>query len=267
MKICLLFVILHFNAVFGFGEIPRQYQGLTRQQVKQILDEVKTTQAAPVRKKRYKQSDSGKVKKLQKEIERLKGINSFNPTFGTQYPEIPTLSRFKGRVEGNIVSMGQPVSFKVSLVDNAKFPPDSYLSCVGSQLATKYNFRLISSCDRLVTPDGEFQVSVGLKDTKKVDGLEANEAYEGSEEALLGQFATGIIASLIDVKKDRTQTLTGFADIPNAKNAVLNGLLNGVTQTNEQIKEHTNQKSIVMAIYDQTEVIVEFKRRFTYETN
>lgn len=267
MRLGITLFFIGTTSIFGFGEVPSEYQGLTRDQVKMLLDEVKTTQSAPVRTKIIKKDDSKKLKKLQSEIERLKGINNFNPTFGNDYPDIPTLARFKGKIDGNIISMGQPVSFKVHLLENSKFPPESYLSCTGSQLVTKYNYRLISSCDLLVTSEGEFKVTVGIKDIKKVDGIEADEAYTGEEEALLGEGLTGIMAALIDVKKDRVQTLTGFADIPNANNAILNGLLGGVGAVNSKVKEHTNNKSVVMAIYDQTEVVVEFKRRFKYESD
>ena len=267
MKTLLLLLTVLSNKTFGIGEVPKKYRGLTRNQIQKLLDEVKVTQSSPVRTKGSKNTDSRKVRELEKEIKRLKGINNFSPTFGNSYPEIPTLSRFMGEIDGNIFSMGQPVGFKVSLKENTKFPPNSYLSCVGTQLVAKYNYRLISKCDLLVTPDGEFNVEVGIKDIKKVDGIEANEAYTGDEEALLGEGATGILASLIDVKKDRIQTSIGFADVPNGKNAILNALLGGLSSANEKVKEHTDKRSVIMAIYDKTPVIVEFRRRFTYEVN
>ncbi len=245
----------------GFGEIPKRFQGYTISEIKELQDEVKTGQAAPER----ELSDNSELKKLKHEIKRLKNIKSFSPTFGTGYGEIPTLSRFKGYVDGNVVSIGQPVALKIDIGNYSNFPRNSYLSCQGSQLVTKYNFRLITVCDRLITNDGEFEVRVGIKDIKKVDGIEADEAYTGDEETILGEGITSIFAALLDNKKERVITDIGFSEVPNGKNAILNGLLGGLGSVNEKIKSHTDNKTVVMAIHDRKPVIVEFKSRFSYE--
>jgi hypothetical protein len=264
----LLLSIIAFQ-VFPFGEIPEKYRGFTVEEIKKLEDEVKLTQSSPDRSRNRikKGNDNKRVKKLEREIKRLKSISNFNPTFGTTYSDIPTLSRFYGTLDGNIISLGATVRFKIKLDQSNSFPPDSYLACSGQQIIAKYNYRIIGECDTLITPDHEYRVNVNYKDTKKVDGLEADIVHTGEEESLLGEIVTGISTALLDVEKDRVQTDFGFATVPNGKNAILNGLIGGAGAANNTLRQHTNQKSVVMAIKDKTPVIVEFNRRFQYEVN
>jgi len=267
----LIFLIL-IPLVVGFTKLPAKYQGYTDLEFKTILDSVKTNAAAPERKtpSRTKGHDGrlkGKVDKLEKEIKRLKGVGSFNPTFSSSYPPIATLSRFKGILEGNIVSSGQPVTFKVSIVETSKIPPDSYLACVGTNQAAKYNFRIVAKCKTLVTPSDEYDIDASLKDIKSVVGLKPDFVYTGEEEAILGTGFSAIASGIIDASMDRTLTATGFATDPTLKNNLLNGFAEAARQATQKGQEHTENKTVVLAVETNTPVIVEFNRRFTYEKN
>lgn len=253
--------------LMSFRPLPKEFRGVTKQELAQRIDKVKSVKAAPLRSGKTRIGKSKKVRRLEAEVKRLNKLRSFNPSFGTQYGSIATFERFKGVIDGNIISSGQPVDFKVDLKNSLKIPSDSYLSCRGTNLASKYNYRIIASCDRLITPNQEYKVSVGIKDMNRVDGLKPDHVYTGDEEAVLGEGFSAIMSGIIDARKERVKTAVGFAEVPTLKNSILGGLVNAANMANQKAKDHTQNQVVVLAVKDKTEVVVEFKRRFNYEKN
>lgn len=252
---CLLF--------FSFKPLPKKYQGMTKKEVEAEFDSVKFRSSS------FSKNNTSVIEeeneRLRKEIERKRKISQFSPTFGTQYGTILTFERFYGVIDGNIISSGMPVNFKVDLLPHRKIPSGAYLSCTGENLVSKFNYRIIASCDRLITKDDEFEVVVGLKDLKKIEGIAPDFTYSGEEESVLGEGITAIMSGIIDAKKERQNTNIGSVENASAKNSLLNGLLMAADTANSKAREQSSKTHIVLAVNDKKNVIVEFKRRFSYE--
>jgi hypothetical protein len=251
--------------LFAFKPLSLKFRGHTRKELAKSVDKVKLIQSSIKRVPQKKSKLRIENKKLKGELNRLKAINSFSPSFDNQYGSISTLERFKGVIDGNIKLSGSAVDFKVDFLGSRKIPSGSYLSCVGTGLVNKYNYRILATCDRLITPEGEFQVSVGIKDLKKIDGIRPDYDYTGDEEAVIGEAASAITGNLINAKKERVQTSIGFSDVPTVRNAYIGGLVDAARMANQKAKSHTSNQIVIMAAKDKTEVIIEFKRRFSYE--
>ena len=247
MKLLLILPLL-----LAFKPLPKKYRGFTKTELAQQIDRVKLVQ-------------SGRKKEIKKKKVIRKSI--FTPSFGNQHESIATFERFLGVIDGHIISSGHQVNFKVDFENASKIPEGSYLSCTGTNLATKYNYRIIASCDRLITPEHEYMINVGLKDLTKVDGIKPDHVYTGDEEAILGEGFSAIMGGIIDARKERVQTAVGFSETPTIKNAYLNGLLNAARTANQKSKEHTSETFVVLAVKDKKKVIIEFKKRFTYEND
>lgn len=247
MKLKLLPIFILF---FGFTTIPKQYRGMTKNEI--VL--------------RHMNTSTNEKKTLKTNSRRPKNSKiSFNPVFDSEIQNIKRLSRFYARLDGNIIVSSDPVVFKVNLLKNPLFPENSYLSCIGEKLISKYNYRLKAHCDYLVTDKIDYPVNVTLKDLKKVEGLVPDHIYTGEEEEILGSAFSAFTSSLIDSSKDRVQTSLGFVEKPNLKNAYLNGLTSAASESNSKSLQHSKDNNIVMAIKDKTKVIVEFKEALKWE--
>lgn len=258
-------ILIIIPILLGFKTIPKKYRGLTKKELAQQIKQLKTHRGKskmipPSNNKLFNEN-----LKLQLELNRFKKINSFAPTFDNQYSTIATFERFYGIIDGNIISSGYPVNFKIDFKNTAKIPSGSYLSCTGVNYASKYNYRIMASCDRLITPENEYSVIIGIKDTKKIDGIAPDHIYTGDEEAIIGEGFSALMAGIIDARKERVRTAINFTQTPTLKNAYLNGIINAAKMANQKGKDHSSEQVIVLAVKDKKQVIIEFKRRFNYE--
>ena len=252
--------------LLGFKSLDPNYRGLTPSELRSYLDSISTTQAAPKRENKaiVKAAIQKKIKLKKKQLK----MKRFSPSFGEQYESIKTLERFSGVVDGNIqVSSMSSVSFKVNISDNQKFPSKSYLACQASTFSGKYNYKVMGICSTLVTQDDEYEVAVVIKDSNLTEGINADFVYTGDEEEVIGEGFTAAMSAIIAGSKDRIRTAIGFSDVPNLKNAGLSGLIAAASSANNKTKKENNKNYVLLAVEDQKRVIIEFKKRFSYEQN
>lgn len=242
----------------SFKTLPKGYRGFTKKELAIKIDKVRTHQSSTKR-ARYKPN------RMRQELERYKKINSFSPVFDNEFGSISTFERFYGTIDGNIISSGYPIGFKVDISSDSKFPEDSYLACTGTNHNAKYNYRIIATCDRLITDDGEYRINASIKDLKKIEGIKPDHIYTGDAEAVLGEGFSAIMGAIIDARKDVATTAIGFAVKPSDKNTLLTGLKSGARLANQKTKEHSANQTTILAVKDKTKIIIEFKRSFSYE--
>ena len=257
----MLIVIIPFIA--GFKSLDPKYRGLTPSELRSYLDSISTAQAAPKR-----ESSAAIIQKKMRMKKKRQKVKRFSPSFGEQYESIKKLERFSGVVDGNIqVSSMSSVSFKVDISDNQKFPTGSYLACQASTFSGKYNYKVMGVCNTLVTEDDEYEVAVIIKDSNLTEGINADFVYTGEEEEVIGEGFTAAMSAIIAGSKERVKTAIGFSDIPNIKNAGLSGLIAAATSANNKTKKENNKNYVLLAVEDQKRVVIEFKKRFSYDKN
>lgn len=266
-RVFLVFLIVPF--LVSFKTLNKRFRGLTPNELRAYMDSISTKQASIIKTKKAKKTKNKRISysKELKELKELKKLNQFKPSFGSEFGTIKTMERFRGIVEGNIKVSNEQVTFKVNIVDNRKIPNGSYIACVGSSFAGKYNYKIIGNCHTLITPDDEYKIQASIKDKNLTEGIKADYVYTGEEEAVIGQGFTAAMSAIVSNAQRKTQTGLGFVNLPTNKNALLTGLVASAASANEKTKEENSKHYVLLAVEDQKEVVVEFNRRFTYEKN
>lgn len=262
-----LMLIIFLPLFFSFKTLPQKYRGLTKDEIKKLLEDKVSTRDSSVVKDGNTSSSALEIENnnLKKKLSKSNQIKNFSPTFGSQYGKIATFERFDAVIDGNIVSSGQPVTFKVDFMPHHKIPNGSYVSCTGTNQSAKYNYRIIAFCDRLITPDYEYEVSIGIKDSKKIDGIHPDFVYVGEEEAVLGEGFSAILSGIIDARKERVSTAFGQEEVASVKNSLLGGLIKATELANSKAVSNKNDSVTILAVNDRKNVILEFKKGFKYE--
>jgi hypothetical protein len=218
--------------------------------------------AQMIRKQNMVYTDSDEVKTKQS------GIKQFNnkhlrPYFSDSVSKIRTLDQFYVRISGNLKIMGDAFE-RIKVVSESKmFPKGSYFSCNSYNSAIQYHYRIKFKCDKLITPNREFQINAHIKDLKKISGVTPDHVSTTEEEGLIKQFVLGLTAHMLESDKSRRLTDSGYKDEPTDSNALKDAAIDGVKNINSELSSK-DSKTIVLAMIGQKKAIIEFLEPFNF---
>ena len=248
----MIFLLL-VSASMAFESLPLQYQGKTQTEIQN---------QSSIQPKRIKSTS----KKIDTNYLKYKQLLRNKPSFGSQFENVLPYDRFKGVVDGNVRASSNNVRIKVKLKSSSSFPQDSYIGCNGSVQSHKYNYRVLGQCSELISNGAVYKISAVLKDRSMVDGIIPDHVYTGEEEEFLGGVFTSMAGLVLDSKKDRTLTGgQGYVEDPTIKNAINEGVTEGIRESYRDMKHKTSNKRTILTIFSGKEVFVEFTKEFTHD--
>lgn len=256
-------IVLLLLLIYGFTPIPKNLRYKTRNELAKKMDAVSRKQSALINNTEINGLKLENIR-LKKELKKRTSLRQYKPQIGEKYERIRTFERFSGHLEGNIVSTGTVKGFKIILDDHHKLPSGSYVACSGRTLTRKYNYRIIGECHSLIGPERTYKIEARVKDTKHIEGLEADDVHTGGEEALIGEGVTAILAKKIDNSKDRVLT-DRFIEAPTDRNIALNGAFEMAKSANNMAKNHTKNMRTIVVVKHGKKAIIEFVKEFNYE--
>jgi len=189
----------------------------------------------------------------------------FRPHFEKAKEKISTFEKIPGCLVGNIISSGQGVKVTVKACGTHSLPDGSYFACIGTNLLQKYDHRVLLSCKRLITPHKEYAIDASIKDYHDVDGLKADEVFDGLEEGVLSAGATTLFQSVIETFKTKEQTSNGTINKNTVGNIYAGGLQDGASAGNSEFRSRASERKVVLVIKSGKKVLIEFNKEFFYE--
>jgi hypothetical protein len=249
IKVTLLVAfIVCLDCFAQFKMLPLKWRGKTFEEIQLII-----------KSKRKKKTLTDQVKRKQSGIKKKSIVattNSFRPLIMKSSQSVHTLERFYGITDGNLKILGSELQeVKVKIVQNGKFPRNSYLSCTANNRAIYMHYRIDLSCSRLITPSFEIEIKAIIRDLKKIKGITPDHVAVGEDIKALKSLGLGAIGAMINVSKDRVLTMNGYASTPSQKNALKDFALGGVKNI---VNSDQGEASIVLSLKDRKKVIIEF---------
>lgn len=223
------------------------------------------------KKLRYKTLDQiqkeGKViSKSQGKSTKVTFRKKFNPTFEKARQKVSTFQQIPGCISGNIISTNsQQGKVKVYPCGDHSLPEKSYFACFTSNLVEKYNYRVILSCTKFITPEKEYEVSASIKDYYLVDGIKADKVFDGTEESVISSGITTAFQSVIESFKSTESTLNGTINKDNVGNVYVGGIQAGASAANDEFSSRSSRNRVILVVKKDQRVLIEFNQEFFYE--
>lgn len=194
--------------------------------------EVKTT-TQPKR----KPNDSGTLKKLAEQNEAL--LKLLNAKSNLEAPfiwdgtkKIESTKVIRGILLNSVVSTNLESPLLVESLDSSVLPEGTKFRCTG---VTK-NKRVLTVCDRMITPTKETSVQVQILNIDGTAGLRG-EYNDGKDSYIAGAIVSEFAKGVISASKDKTILPLGSMDSDSEKNKVLEGLANSMSATTDLITD------------------------------
>ncbi len=194
--------------------------------------EVKTT----TRPKRS-HTEWGSLKKLSEQNEAL--LKLLNAKSNLEAPfiwdgtkKIESTKVIRGILLNSVVSTNLESPLLVESLDSSVLPEGTKFRCTG---VTK-NKRVLTVCDRMITPTKETSVQVQILNMDGTAGLRG-EYNDGKDSYIAGAIVSDFAKGVISASKDKTILPLGSMDSDSEKNKVLEGLANSMSTTTDLITD------------------------------
>lgn len=195
-------------------------------------DEVKTTKQS-----KRKPIESGALKKLSEQNEAL--LKLLNAKSNLEAPfiwdgtkKIESTKVIRGILLNSVVSTNLESPLLVESLDSSVLPDGTKFRCTG---VTK-NKRVLTVCDRMITPTKETSVQVQILNMDGTAGLRG-EYNDGKDSYIAGAIVSEFAKGVISASKDKTILPLGSMDSDSEKNKVLEGLANSMSTTTDLITD------------------------------
>lgn len=179
------------------------------------------------------QGNSELLKKLSIQNERLlellKGKSSEEAPFiwdGTK--KIETTKVIRGILLNSVVSTNLESPLLVESLDSSSLPQGTRFKCSG---ITK-NKRVLTVCDKMITPAKEVAVKVQILNLDGSAGLRGD-YNDGKDSYIAGAIVSDFAKGVINASKNKLTVPLGIVDADSDKNKILEGLANSATTTSD----------------------------------
>ena len=194
--------------------------------------EVKTVPRA-----KKQSSDNGTLKKLAEQNETLLKLlkarsNEDKPLIWDGSKKIESTKVLRGILLNSVVSTNLESPLLVESLDSSSLPAGTKFRCTG---ITK-NKRVLTVCDRMITPSKEVEVKVQVLNMDGTAGLRG-EYNDGKDSYIAGAIVSEFARGVISASKDKVVLPLGSIDSDSEKNKVLEGLANSMSTTTDLITD------------------------------
>ncbi len=181
--------------------------------------------------------ENGTLKRLAKQndalLKLLQSKTSDDKPFiwdGTK--KIETTKVIHGILLNSVVSTNLESPLLVESLDNSVLPEGTKFRCTG---VTK-NKRVLTVCDRMITPSKEVEVKVQVLNIDGTAGLRG-EYNDGKDSYIAGAVISEFAKGVISASKDKVILPLGSVDSNSEKNKVLEGLASSMSATTDLITD------------------------------
>lgn len=182
-------------------------------------------------------TESGSLKKLSEQNEALLKLlnvksNLESPFIWDGTKKIESTKVIRGILLNSVVSTNLESPLLVESLDSSVLPEGTKFRCTG---VTK-NKRVLTVCDRMITPTKETSVQVQILNIDGTAGLRG-EYNDGKDSYIAGAIVSEFAKGVISASKDKTILPLGSMDSDSEKNKVLEGLANSMSTTTDLITD------------------------------
>lgn len=146
--------------------------------------------------------------------------------------KIESTKVIRGLLLNSVVSTNLESPLLVESLDNSILPSGTRFRCTG---VTK-NKRVLTVCDRMITPSKEVEVKVQVLNIDGTAGLRG-EYNDGKDSYIAGAIVSEFAKGVISASKDKIVHPFGSIDSDSEKNKVLEGLANSMSTTTDLITD------------------------------
>ena len=221
-----LIFLLFISSRVAFSEISLMPEKAVTETQTQILRPVKT-----------KKGNSNEVKLLQKLKDQSDKISMLLESSARQI-EVPLIWDGSKRIEStkvirgillnSVVSTNLESPLLIKALANDSIPEGSKFRCTG---ITK-NKRVLTLCDRMITPTKEIEVKVQVLNLDGSAGLRG-EYNDGKDSYIAGAVISEFAKGVISASKSKLTLPFGIADEVTDRNKILEGLASSATTTTD----------------------------------
>ena len=187
--------------------------------------------------KKMRSTESSTLKKLaQQNIALLKLLqsktNEEKPFIWDGTKKIESTKVIRGILLNSVVSTNLESPLLVESLDDSVLPTGTRFRCSG---VTK-NKRVLTVCDRMITPSKEVEVKVQVLNIDGTAGLRG-EYNDGKDSYIAGAVVSEFARGVIGASKDKVVLPLGSIDSDSEKNKVLEGLASSMSTTTDLITD------------------------------
>lgn len=146
--------------------------------------------------------------------------------------KIESTKVIRGLLLNSVVSTNLESPLLVESLDNSILPSGTKFRCTG---VTK-NKRVLTVCDRMITPSKEVEVKVQVLNIDGTAGLRG-EYNDGKDSYIAGSIVSEFAKGVISASKDKVVLPLGSIDSDSEKNKVLEGLASSMSTTTDLITD------------------------------
>lgn len=146
--------------------------------------------------------------------------------------KIESTKVIRGLLLNSVVSTNLESPLLVESLDSSILPSGTRFRCTG---VTK-NKRVLTVCDRMITPSKEVEVKVQVLNIDGTAGLRG-EYNDGKDSYIAGAIVSEFAKGVISASKDKIVLPLGSIDSDSEKNKVLEGLANSMSTTTDLITD------------------------------
>jgi hypothetical protein len=146
--------------------------------------------------------------------------------------KIESTKVIRGILLNSVVSTNLDSPLLVESIDESSLPAGTKFRCTG---VTK-NKRVLTVCDRMITPSNEVEVKVQVLNIDGTAGLRG-EYNDGKDSYIAGAVISEFARGVISASKDKVILPFGSIDSDTEKNKVLEGLANSMSTTTDLITD------------------------------
>lgn len=197
----------------------------------------KEAEVKKVSRAKNKSSDNGTLKKLAEQNEALLKLlkarsNEDKPLIWDGSKKIESTKVLRGILLNSVVSTNLESPLLVEALDSSTLPVGTKFRCTG---VTK-NKRVLTVCDRMITPSKEVEVKVQVLNMDGTAGLRG-EYNDGKDSYIAGAIVSEFARGVISASKDKVVLPLGSIDSDTERNKVLEGLANSMSTTTDLITD------------------------------
>lgn len=187
--------------------------------------------------KKKKSVEMNALKKLSQQNEALLKLlqskaNEEKPFIWDGTRKIESTKVIRGVLLNSVVSTNLESPLLVESTDNSALPEGTKFRCTG---VTK-NKRVLTVCDRMITPSKEVEVKVQVLNIDGTAGLRG-EYNDGKDSYIAGAIVSEFARGVISASKDKVVLPLGNIDSDSEKNKVLEGLASSMSATTDLITD------------------------------
>ncbi len=146
--------------------------------------------------------------------------------------KIESTKVIRGLLLNSVVSTNLESPLLVESLDSSILPSGTRFRCTG---VTK-NKRVLTVCDRMITPSKEVEVKVQVLNIDGTAGLRG-EYNDGKDSYIAGAIVSEFAKGVISASKDKVVLPLGSIDSDSEKNKVLEGLASSMSTTTDLITD------------------------------